>query len=390
MKRETVYSITELLVILIDHIMAYPAVVLLLEMIKASVVDTSSPELPQLVAILLGMSSWNAVLLIWVVLYFLYAGLFFVNKYVRKIDGQGRTKRALNPAVDAIILVVCMYLSQGTNMPWWPGFVQFIIVCGLYVVFMYMCHFQDFLMVSDGNVGKSATKSVLRTGMISVAIFAVVIMVVLTAIVCVPAVRELIDAFAMWIRDTLFFRGQGETLDDLGMYHQEAMGDGTVDKVTPVTPLWLVIIEILASVILTAFIVIGLTALIKLLISSIMDAIKASKPSHMELDERIIDDVTDEVENLSVKERRSLKDFVEGIRLSPAQKIRKLYQKYVASNRDFLEKELGGKSVEKATAREVVTVGTVSDDVVELYERARYSNDEIVADDYKKMKQYMK
>lgn len=387
MKRETVYSITELLVILIDHILAYPAAVLFLEFLKVSDMGLTSGGTGLLDG---GVSCWILALMLWVILYVIYAAFFFVNKYIRRIDGQGRAKRAINPVMDAVIIIVCLYLSNGIDMVWWPAFIQFILLCGIYVIYLYISHYQEFLMVNDQTIGKSASLSVLKTGLIATVIFAATLMLVLAAVACIPAVREVIDAIVGWIAGLLPRAAEQQPIDNSAMPAPDVMGNRTPAAEGGTQPIWLVIIEILVSAIVTGFIVIGAVAMTQLIFRGIIDYFREKKYNHIELDESIIEDVTDDVEDLKVRSRAGLHDIISQINQTPAQKIRRLYKKYVAANRAFLEKKLGGATVEKSTAREVITAGTVTNDVIEIYEHARYSGDEISADEYKKMKSLMK
>lgn len=286
------------------------------------------------------------------------------------------------------VSAVCMLFetTSGADMTVWTSYHIFplIVSLGLFFIILYIQRYIDFLNVNKSSAGYLPAAAMFRSGFGLALGYTVFGIAVMAAIACVPWLGQLGSAIVRFLKELLKwiiakFRGTPSEKAPVNDEFETMPGEFPGFQVKEAFWLW----KVLEYVCLFAMFILLLIILVKVIIRVIqyLQGLAMSRMGGPELDDG---DAFDIHEKCDMDDRRDKKDRKRFGPFSYSDKIRRLYKRRLLSTAGRMtpaENKMLGIYTAREWEQKLSTQGMAS-----VYEQARYSGQEMTAEDVKRMK----
>ena len=319
----------------------------------------------------------------------LVAMVHLIYSVYLRLKTEDRLEHAIHPcvAVGAAGVGLMFQKFQGTQ-EWNEQYVLIVIFfLALYLIRTYLEQYLYFLVVNDINKGRIPEKAMFRSGLKYVTTFVAAVVGILfltSGIGWVGQIAKLLKNILFWILHTLF-KPQEQLTEEPIVEQNELTVDSGGEEMMPTGGetfwLWVVLEKIYIAVVYIATVVVIiwlLYTLIRFLYRKFHETIALFN----EEPEEGMRDIREKCEVEKVKKtlQLSLPGFF-GVK----DRIRRIYKKEVWNSRLMLAEGGEPTLLARLTAKEC-GAKLEKPDLAEMYEKARYSQEDCTAEDVKKAK----
>lgn len=294
------------------------------------------------------------------------------------------------PLLTVVSSVICLYVLHIQGHTEWDTtyIILLILILGVYFVIYYIEQYQNFLTVNNSSAGHIPASEMFRSGMGLVLGYTGIGTIALILFSNMEWLRRILNIFKKLMISFLnlilsLFPNDAENIaEEIPEEALEIVEDASGMSFTEET-FWLW--DVLEYVIMFAVLVLLIFALIKLALF-LARFIKAKlKGFSMHKSEDSEEEVLDVREKCDIVKNQNRNRSFPFLNLSPTERIRSYYKKRILSSRsDFPQ---GGENkLNLYTARESSKI-LEREKLADIYEKARYSNQECDSEDVRRMKE---
>lgn len=294
------------------------------------------------------------------------------------------------PLLTVLSYVICLYaLHIQGHTEWDTAYViLLILVLGIYFVIYYIEQYQNFLTVNNSSAGHIPASEMFRSGMGLVLGYTGIGTVALILFSNREWLRRILNIFKKLIISflnlilSLFPDTAEDIAEEIPEETLEVVGDASGIFAEETFWFW----EVLEYVIMFAVLVLLIFALIKLalfLTRFIKEKLKGFSADKSKTPEEEVFDVREKCD--IVKNQKNRNRRFPFLNLSPTERIRSYYKKRILSSRSDFPQGSEDK-LNLYTARESSKI-LEREKLADIYEKARYSNQECDSEDVRRMKE---
>lgn len=302
-----------------------------------------------------------------------------------------RTKERLTGVINPIAAVGAAggfrLFQHYQGIPEWERYyvAPVIIFLCFYFIQMYLEQYQHFLIVNDSSTGHIPEKAMFRSGVSLVGLFSVgvsVLLLLTSDVGWVGRIANMLKNILIWVL-RLLFRGGGEEVEEIlpqeTTTQKQNQGMMPMEEAEPAL-IWVILEKLVMIAMAVAF-----AALIIWAIYSLIKFLHDRFQGRILFDQEEPENVTDVREKCEVERRQSKKRSFFGF-LSTKERIRRIYKKEVWAGRWQLAKDGSPEVLRRLTAKECGE-GLSRADMAQVYEKARYSQEECTSEDIRRAKE---
>ena len=293
------------------------------------------------------------------------------------------------PLLAVAISLLCLFILHAQNhMEWDAAYATLLIIAlGIYFVIYYIEQYQNFLTVNNSSAGHIPASEMFRSGIRLVLGYTGIGTIALILFTNTDWLRGILDTFKNLLIAllnlilSLFPQNTEAIVSEIPEETLATMEEGSGMEFTETFWFWNVLEYVIEFVFLALFIFV-LIKLTLFLIRFIKAKLKGFSNDKSKASEEEVIDIREKCD--IVKNQRRSRSF-SFLNLSPTEKIRSCYKKRIlASRSDFPED--GESRLKLYTARESGKILNRAN-LADIYEKARYSNEECDNEDVKRMKE---
>ncbi len=312
---------------------------------------------------------------------------YVAYSFYLRVRTEDRLTGVINPIAGVGAAAVCRLLQHYQGIPEWEKYyvVPVILFLCFYFIQMYLEQYQHFLIVNDSSTGHIPEKAMFRSGVSLVSLFSVgaAILLLLTSDVgWVGRIATVLKNILIWVL-RLLFRGGGEAVEEIlpqeTPHRKQDQGMMPVEEAEPAL-IWVILEKLLMIAMAVAF-----AALIIWAVYSLIKFLHDRFRSRIVTGEEELENTTDIREKCEIERRQSKKHSFFGF-LSTKERIRRIYKKEVWTGRWQLAKDGSPDVLRRLTAKEC-GVGLARNRLAQVYEKARYSQEECTSEDIRRAKE---
>lgn len=288
--------------------------------------------------------------------------------------------------VGVVISAIAIWLQhyQGTNQ--WDSYYVFCLIgtISLFFIIFYLQHYLEFLSVNQSSAGYLPASEMFRSGLgltLAYTFLGAVVLTISTHFEWLSQIVSYIKEFFIWLLRLLFSRLPKGTPEEEQQIIEQFPDTPTDVFLPQEEPFWLW--GVLWQIVVFVFLAAVFLAMAKLLLR-LLCWLRAYIVSHSVKDDLREEGIFDIRERCEIEQRHGKKNLPLFGSFSCRERIRKLYKKkLLSSSGQMPEKERNhlGYHTAREWERKLETAG-----MAEVYERARYSDQEVTGMDVKKMK----
>ena len=303
-----------------------------------------------------------------------------------------RTKERLTGVINPIAAVgaagVFRLFQHYQGIPEWERYyvVPVILFLCFYLIQMYLEQYQHFLIVNDSSTGHIPEKAMFRSGVSLVGMFSVgvsVLLLLTSDVGWVGRIANVLKNILIWVL-RLLFSGEREVIEEEILPEKtnpgrQDQGMFPMEEAEPAL-IWVILEKLVMIAMAVAF-----AALIIWAIYSLIKFLHDRFQSRILTQEEELENTTDIREKCEIERHQSKKHSFFGF-LSTKERIRRIYKKEVWAGRWQLAKDGSPEVLRRLTAKECGD-GLSRADMAQVYEKARYSQEECTSEDIRRAKE---
>lgn len=317
----------------------------------------------------------KAVLMLYLTVYLLY------SVFLRLRDG-GRMDGNIHPGIAVAVTAGAFILQHYHGRADWDSFyvVSLILFIGLFFLHYYLERYLRFLAVNESSTGHIPEQEIFRSGLGLAAVYTAAGMLFLLLTSNIGWVRQIWLVFKRLLVWLLHFLPAGTAAEEpMAAAEEPAQQGGGLPPVEAGEPFWLWVL--LEKLFMAAFFILiaavalwGLFRLVKFLAARFRVGLRVESPE--------LEAVRDVREKCGIERRRTEKKPFLAF-LSPQERIRRIYKRRVWAARGELAGDGSPEVLNTLTARECGNK-LEAEELAEVYEKARYSNEPCMPEDIKR------
>lgn len=310
-----------------------------------------------------------------------------IYSFYLRLASEERRDSPLYPVVAVGIVAATLLIQNSQGQQGWEVYYISVVIgylAGYYVQF-YIEQYFNFLIVNKSSNGNIPETEILHSGMgmtILYAAIGVLVLVVTANIEWLAAIMVQIKRFLLWLLRFLFRNVSKEEADIVEEVMQEQPRENLQQMFgeTAETSTFWDILEKITMVVIAVALVVFLVYLVWKVITFLIERFgRNAGVKTVNLEHGV-----DVREKCEIEKRKVRRKMFPAFR-TPAERIRRIYQKQVLVGKKQLIGDLPEKHLEYMTAKECGD-GLKQTILTEIYEKARYSTEECTMEDVRNLK----